>query len=172
MSDLIGYTIQNIEEIDITFPSWATSNGIKAVLEKLTRISLSEEKVTSMTMAGFNFQISGEIMLIGPKNIIFSIGMSKETARNLIAAMTGLDKINITDLDLVDGVSELTNVIGGNVKYRFSGENEDYKMLLPYTIFGDRHRIIHKSKGPIFIRKYNAENIEMIVSGYSLDPNS
>lgn len=158
-----------LEESDINFPSWALSNGIKEILDKMTGIIVTEESVNLEVLREFKEQVSGMVVLVGEKKLIFSVCMSTVTARHIVGGMTNTPNEEVKNADLIDGVSELANIVGGNVRAKLAARGEDYTMLLPFTIIGDNYHVVHKSKTPIFIRKYNAEFVELIVKGYSLD---
>lgn len=166
---MLSYKKENIEESDISFPSWPISTGIRGILDKMTSQKFVEEKVTLLTLEFFKEEFTGVILLVGEPMIVFSVGMSMNSGKNLLMAMTGLPREKQSNQDLVDGVSEIANVVGGDIKARLSAKGTLYTVPLPFTIEGSGHRLIHKSKSPLFIRKYNSEGIEILVQGYSVD---
>lgn len=168
MSNLDDIKVQNTNEDGIVFSSWSFSNDMKEILETMTGIKVTEGNVTPESIKDLNQQVSGVIILVGSKVIMFTISMSRRTAVNLVAAMTGSSTTDIKHPDIIDGVAEIANIVGGKMKAKLSSEGEKYNAVLPYTIMGDNHYIVHKSKATIFSRKYNAESVEFVVSVYAL----
>ncbi|KUO73796.1 MAG: hypothetical protein APF77_17075 [Clostridia bacterium BRH_c25] len=160
--------LRNIEESSQEFSNWYFSNAIKEIIFTMTGMEVAEEKATEETIKDLKEQISGIIMLIGNKRIMISLGMSTYTAKNLVASMTGLESGSLTKEDLVDGAAELANIVAGKIKAKFSVNGERYDILLPYTITGDDHSIIHKNKSAVLIRLYHTENIAVIAKVFFL----
>lgn len=160
--------LQNIEESDQAFSNWFFSNAFKEIIYTMTGMEVSEEKVTEETIKDLKEQISGVIMLIGNKRIMISISMSTYSAKNMVASMTGLKADSLTQEDLVDGAAELANIAAGKVKAKLSSTGEHYDILLPYSIIGDNHSIIHKNKSAVLMRLYHTENIAVMVKVFFL----
>jgi len=153
---------QHIEESDEAFSNWFFSNSIKEIIFTMTGMEVLEEKVSVETIKDLKQEISGVIVLIGNKRIMLSLSMSTYSARSLVASMTGLKPESLTQEDLVDGVAELANIAAGKVKAKLSSNGEHYDILLPYSITGDNHSIIHKNKIAVLIRLYHTENIAVM----------
>ncbi|HYE82409.1 MAG TPA: chemotaxis protein CheX [Clostridia bacterium] len=162
MSNPNQYKSHHIEESDEAFSNWFFSNTMREIIFTMTGMEVIEEKATAETIKDFKEQISGVTMLIGNKRIMISLSMSMYTAKSLIAAMTGLRAENLTQADLADGAAELVNIIAGKVKANLSSTGDHYDILLPYTITGDNHSIIHKNKVAALIRLYHTDNIALI----------
>lgn len=160
--------LQNIEESSRDFSNWYFSNSIKEIIFTMTGMEVAEEKATAETIQDMKEQISGVIMLIGNKRIMISISMSEYTAKNMVASMTGMKSDSLTKEDLVDGAAELVNIVAGKVKAKLSANGEHYDILLPYTITGNDHSIIHKNKSAVLIRLYHTENIAVIAKVFLL----
>jgi chemotaxis protein CheX len=160
--------LQNIEESDQAFSNWFFSNTIKEIIFTMTGLEIIEEKVTEESTQDIKVQISGVILLIGHKRIMISLSMSQFTAKNLVASMTGLKAENLSQEDMVDGVAELANIIAGKVKAKLSSTGEHYDILLPYSITGDNHGIIHKNKTAALIRLDHVEKIASIAKVFFL----
>lgn len=153
---------QHMEESDEAFTNWLFSNTFKEVIFTMTGMEVNEEKVTAETVKDLKEQVSGVIMLIGQKRIMVSLSMSLYTAKNLVASMTGLKPESISQEDLVDGAAELANITAGKVKAKLSTRGEHYDILLPYSITGENHSIVHKNKSSVLMRLYHAGNIAVI----------
>lgn len=160
--------LQNIEESDQAFSNWFFSNTIKEIIFTMTGMEVIEEKVTEETIKDLKEQISGVIILIGHKRIMLSLSMSTYSAQNLVASMTGLKPDSLTQADLVDGAAELVNIVAGKIKAKLSSNGEHYDILLPFSITGDNHSIIHKDKSAALIRLYHTEKVAVLAKVFFL----
>lgn len=160
--------MNNIEESDQNFSNWFFSTTLKEIIFTMTGMEVNEEKATPESIGDFKEQISGVIILVGSKRIMISLSMSVYTAQNLVASMTGLKSGSLKQEDLVDGAAEMANIIAGKVKAKLSTSGEHYDILLPYSIIGDNHRIIHKNKTAALMRLYHTENIAVLARVFLL----
>lgn len=160
--------VNNIEESDQTFPNWFFSTALKEIIFTMTGMEVHEEKATAESLGDLKEEISGVIMLVGSKRIMISLSMSVYTAKNLVASMTGLKSDSLNQEDLVDGAAELVNIIAGKLKAKLTSGGDHYDILLPYSITGDNHSIIHKNKTAVLIRLYHTENIAVIARVFFL----
>lgn len=168
MNNMNQVNLKIIEESDQTFSNWFFSNTIKEIMFTMTGLEVNEEKVTEDSIIDLKEQISGVIMLIGNKRIMISLSMSLFTAKNLVGAMTGLKPEGLSEDDLTDGAAELVNIIAGKIKAKLSSAGEHYDILLPYSILGDNHSIIHKNRTAALLRMYHTEKVAVIAKVFFL----
>ena len=60
--------------------------------------------------------VAGSVGVTGASDCLISLEISEIGARQLAAAMFGLDEDDVSDDDIGDTVGELTNMVGGNIK--------------------------------------------------------
>ena len=60
--------------------------------------------------------------------------------------MTGIEKNDITEEEIYDGVAELVNMVAGRAKTILSGTKYHFSITPPFTIIGQDHFIVHKDK--------------------------
>ncbi|WP_226346437.1 chemotaxis protein CheX [Agilicoccus flavus] len=60
--------------------------------------------------------VAGSVGVTGATDCLISLEISESGARNVAAAMFGLDEADVSDDDIADTIGELTNMVGGNIK--------------------------------------------------------
>ncbi len=160
---------RKLDEIDISFPGWSVANGLTAVIERITGMKMVAEKATEMNTSYFRADFSGAFVLLGERKAMFSIHADRRSAVEIITAMTKLPGHSLDDRDLADGMTELANIVGGDVKARLGVAEGPHIMLLPFAVAGSDHSFLYKTKGPIFIRMLRAGEVTLIIQGHSID---
>ena len=159
-------TIYNHHDVfeEIGLSSWHFSKVIKDIFSKVTGLDMLEEKNTLDISKSFNIQISGIVILTGQKNIMISISMPYKVATILVAYMTDIPQAEIKLEEQSDGIAEITNMIAGQIKAKLSSIGQHYIYMQPFTIVGDNHYILQKSKICSLNIKFRSGAIEMLLS--------
>jgi chemotaxis protein CheX len=118
--------------------------------------------VTFLSIGDLKQQISGAIVISGKKLMMLSLSMSEHTAKGLVSLITGLNQEDLGEEDFIDGVAELVNIVAGKIKAKLNAAGEHYETMLPFTILGDNHHIIHKNKVAALFRLYYTEKIGIL----------
>ncbi len=147
--------------------SFVFSNALKNVIQTMTSIEISETRVINDD-AGDIFQISGVILMVGQKNIMLSLTVSSQMAYTLISFMTGIQREELKVDDLYDGISEITNMVAGEVRAYMSTRGVQLTTFAPFAIAGKQFTFIYKNKIPNIIKQYHSNNEEIKLRVYFL----
>lgn len=60
--------------------------------------------------------VAGSVGVTGATDCLISMEMQDKAARDVAAAMFGMEIAEVSDDDIADAVGELTNMVGGNIK--------------------------------------------------------
>lgn len=150
------------DEIGLT--SWYFSKVVKDTINKVTGLEVLEEKYISESNNTFNNQISSIVILTGEKNLMISISMSFKTATILVAYMTDIPQAEIKLEEQSDGIDEIANMIAGQTKAKLASVGHHYIYMQPFTIVGDNHHILQKSKVSSLNLKFHTGAIEILMS--------
>jgi chemotaxis protein CheX len=164
MSDEVTNNAKN--ELDLS--GFFFSNAFREIIRTMTGLELMEEKMSLEDMKAFKAQISGVIILSGAKSIMLSLSMSLIAASTLISFMIGAQSSELSDEDLIDGVSEIANVVGGKIKTKLSLGGVHYTILTPFTIKGNDHYITQRDKVLLFAKKFHNNDIEILTKVFAL----
>ena len=91
------------------------------------------------------YEISGIIGLSGGVTGCVVVSLSKHIALQMVSALTGEETTEIDD-DSADAIGEITNIIAGNAKKDFPGENTS--ISIPSVVIG-KHRVNYPKGVPI-----------------------
>lgn len=132
----------------------ATVNAFKNQLSttpSLVSVQFSEEH------HDFKGDISGVISVVGEKiNGSFAITFPESTFLKVISKMIGEDYKELTN-DLLDGASELTNIIFGQAKVILNEKNYGLKMAIPTVVSGSGHILSSFCKSQVMVIQFNSE---------------
>lgn len=121
------------------------TTAIRDVIETMTGLCI--EEVLSQEVCKINKgEISGVMLILGERNALMSLTMSKELCTTIISYMTGIEKTDITEEEIYDGAAELVNMVAGRAKAILSGTKYHFNITPPFTIIGQDHFIVHKDK--------------------------
>ncbi|MGK0465199.1 chemotaxis protein CheX [Clostridium sp.] len=121
------------------------TTAIRDVIETMTGLCI-EEDFTREVCTINKGEISGVMLILGERNALMSLTMSKELCTTIISYMTGIEKNDITDEEIYDGAAELVNMVAGRSKAILSGTKYHFSITPPFTIVGQEHFIVHKDK--------------------------
>lgn len=117
----------------------------QAVFDVFSTMTGLEPSVMEQELAGQG-EITGAMMVLGRKNALLSLTMTKENAAMIVSLMTGMISDEIADDDLYDGVTELVNMIAGRAKALLAGTGYHYEITPPLTIVGENHFLVFKKQ--------------------------
>lgn len=143
------------------------NTAIKDVIETMTGLYIEENicKENSLNKG----EISGVMIIVGEKNALMSLTMSKKAASLIIAYMTGISPSDLSDEEVYDGAAELINMIAGRTKALLRGTKYYFNITPPFTIVGDKHFILHKNKILKIMKSYSIEDEELLLQVYYID---
>ncbi len=143
------------------------NTAIKDVIETMTGLYIEENAYKESSLD--KGEISGVMVMVGEKNALMSLTMSKKAASLIIAYMTGILPTDLSDEEVYDGAAELINMIAGRTKALLSGTKYHFNITPPFTIVGDKHFILHKNKILKIIKSYSIEDEEILLQVYYID---
>jgi len=138
-------------------------NSVREVLGTMAGFELMQIALSDAERSSHPAEITGAMLLRGPRDAMLSISTKKITAEVIVAYMTGLLPDEVDTDDLYDGVSELVNLVAGRTKAQLSGHNLHFELSPPLTIVGDGHFIIHKNQVAKISLKYGSGEIELFI---------
>ncbi len=80
--------------------------------------------------------ISGVMDVSGACRGFVAVCFKMETAADIVAALLGQDREDLTPADVADGVYEAVNMIAGGAKAKLSGTPYHFEMSTPLVILG------------------------------------
>jgi chemotaxis protein CheX len=106
-----------------------------------------------------SFEISSIIGLSGNVSGCVVINLSTPVALQLVSALLG-DTVTEIDDDTIDAIGEITNMIAGNAKTDFPGE--DNAISVPSVVTG-KHEVAYPSGIPIIAIPCDTDAGQMVV---------
>ena len=114
-------------------------------------------------------KISGVMLLLGDKKKLATISMSYNTAQNIVSYMTGLDFNDISNEEIYDGAAELVNMVLGRAKVFLVNTEDYFEITPPFTVIGDDHKFIIKTKLNEYNKVFILDDIELFISIFFID---
>ncbi len=99
------------------------------------------EKTTSASAEKGN-QVIASIGLSGSLSSSLVVAASEKTACFLVSKMLG-SAVAAQSQDMIDGMGEMANIIGGLVKTKLSGEVDTINLSLPTVVSGESDLSVH-----------------------------
>lgn len=93
-------------------------------------------------------EITGMMSLLGEKNALLCLNLSKENTAVIVSCMTGILVEELQAEDLYDGIAELVNMVAGRAKALLASTGYHYRLMQPLTVVGENHFIVYKRKTP------------------------
>jgi chemotaxis protein CheX len=144
------------------------TTAIRDVIEIMTGLCIEED--LSQEVCKINKgEISGAMLILGEKNALMSLTMSKELCTTIISYMTGIEKNDITEEEIYDGAAELVNMVAGRAKAILSGTKYHFSITPPFTIIGQDHFIKHKDKIFNITKKYIIDDRSLFLQIYYIN---
>lgn len=138
------------------------TTSIRDVIEVMAGLGV-EEASSQKVCKPIKGEISGVMLILGERNALISLTMSKELCTTIISYMTGTEKDHITDEEIYDGAAELVNMVAGRAKTTLSGTEYHFSITPPFTIIGRDHFIVHKDKILSLTKNYIIEGMELFL---------
>ncbi len=105
----------------------------------------------------YSGDISGIISIVGDKvNGSFVISFTEETFLKVMSKMLGEAFTSLTP-DILDGASEMTNIIFGKSKVPLNEKGFGIKMALPTVVSGKNHHLSSLCNGPVAVVKFESD---------------
>ncbi len=102
--------------------------------------------------------ISGVIGIVSQSFVgSFIISFPEKTFLNIISNMLGKEYRELSK-DMLDGASEITNMIFGQAKVSFNQKGYGIKTAFPSVICGKSHPLSGVTKGPVVVIPFSTEN--------------
>ncbi|RQD70314.1 MAG: chemotaxis protein CheX [Tindallia sp. MSAO_Bac2] len=108
-------------------------------------------------------EISGAMVLLGKKNGMATVTMTRMTASVLVSYMTGIPYYELEDSDLFDGVAEMMNLMAGRAKALLRETEYYFEISPPFTIVGINHHIVHKKQAQLIQKRFVSNDLSFIL---------
>ncbi|MBF0379593.1 MAG: chemotaxis protein CheX [Magnetococcales bacterium] len=149
--------IENSQELDI---SQKLIECLKvSVIDTLSTMAMTETTIINTETAdAFNlsFQIGGLIYLYGNHEGMIAISGDKSVIQFVISNIVYNPEGEMADDDIMDGVSELVNMIAGGMKSK-AGLTTDAKLTPPIAIVGPSCKSQWKTFRPTYVTTFKTE---------------
>lgn len=100
-------------------------------------------------------EVSGLIRLVGGTGGMVGFSCSRSLCESLVSRITGLAKEEILEEDLLDGVMELANMLGGGMKSK--GRVSEVDLSPPVAIVGAHCKALWKTDRPTRVMSFQLE---------------
>jgi len=113
-------------------------------------------------------EISGAMVLLGKKNCMATVTMTRTTASMLVSYMTGIPYYELKNGDLFDGVAEMMNLMAGRAKALLSDSEYHFDISPPFTIVGENHYIVHKKQAKLIQKRFVSNELSFILKVFNV----
>ena len=156
-----GTTTFNSEDVQLL--EKAISSAIINVIATTSGFELNSSEVVLQGNSLQESQIVGLMFLPGNVNALLSITMSNNTASTIVSYMTGIERADLNEEDVQDGVSELVNMIAGSSKSLLKDSKYYFNLTSPLTIVGENRFMTHKGNGNKLYKRFYFGEMEINV---------
>ena len=153
--------MENISSYQKILEKYFTNSMIETI-NIMTGFEICEIIIEHNNLPKNNDYFTGIMILTGKKNFMISISVSKEVGKNLVEAITGIEKNKLLDEDIYDGLMELANIVAGSTKINIQNTEFSYELTYPFIVIGENHKMVHKKNIPITIKKFKGVDVEII----------
>ncbi len=133
--------------------------AVKKLFDTMIEMPFSIGKPTLKKNTAPAYEISGIIGLSGNVSGCVVINLSEKIALAMVSAMMG-EEITVFDDDCTDAVGEIANMIAGNAKTDFPGENNS--ISVPSVVVG-KHKVAYPSGVPIICIPCNTDQGQLVI---------
>lgn len=149
-------------------PSFIFSNALKKSLKTMAELDILETKVTMEDKPMNAEQITGSLLMTGDINVIIQLSMSMTMANTIVSFITRTPRDELTGEDLADGVSELVNMIAGEVRTYMATRGVHFRTFAPFAVIGRQFGFIFKNRIHTITKQYKAINEDILMNIYFL----
>lgn len=111
------------------------------------------EETNSFTLSN---EVGGLVRLFGSVTGMVGVSANRAVNNELVSRITGLGVDDLTQEDLLDGVSELANMICGGMKTK--AQIPDIHLTPPVAIVGSDYTALWKTDRPTLIMTFQLED--------------
>ncbi|MEO5367253.1 MAG: chemotaxis protein CheX [Magnetococcus sp. WYHC-3] len=130
----------------------------KTVYDVMSTMAWSEVSFVGMEeVSGFTLKggVAGMIRMMGEHQGIIGFTTRQHVAGELVSRITGLAASDLENEDLLDGVAELANMIGGGMKSKADIGGVD--LTPPLALVGQEFTAVWKTHLPTFVLTFMLE---------------
>lgn len=134
---------------------------LRAVNDVFTTM-VGQEPCEIKTKPAKRGEITGIMTLLGEKNALLCLNLSKENTAGIVSCMTGILADELQAEDLYDGIAELVNMVAGRAKALLAGTGYHYKLMPPFTVVGEDHFVVYKRKTPQLAMQFTIGGMDLL----------
>lgn len=125
---------------------------VTQVLSTMAWADVNFEGILESDTFALDDEMGGLVRLEGAHNGIVGISSKKRVAEEVVSRITGLSPADLTREDLLDGISELANMVCGGMKTK--AEAPDLDLSSPLAILGTDYMALWKTDQPTQILSF------------------
>ncbi len=125
--------------------------GTKEVFNVMAGIPIKRKSIFLKKDYKMFGEVSGIMGLTGDAMGSVVINFPKQLAIRLISGILGLEKGEISDDDMRDGVGEILNMVAGKAKTLLANTKYHFKLSIPTVVVGHGYEISHPKDTPCIV---------------------
>lgn len=149
-------------------PSFIFSNALKKSLKTMAEMELLETKITMDDTPEHADQITGSLLMTGEINMMIQLTMSMTMANTIVSFITRTPRSELSGEEMADGVSELVNMIAGEVRSYMSTRGVHFKTFAPFAVIGRQFGFVFKNRIHTVTKQFKAINEDILMNIYFL----
>ncbi|MGE5373286.1 MAG: chemotaxis protein CheX [Solirubrobacterales bacterium] len=161
VSAILNQAAENLEE----------KSGIVVNIDSLVQGAADDEIIGRRDAEPLNRtnRITGAMLLPGAHNALLLMSVSKDSAAQITAFMTGLEVGQLSAEDITDGVTELVNLTAGRMRASFYETEYDFKITAPFALVGSDYTLFQKSNVERIFVDFIGAGVVLTLEAYFLD---
>ncbi|MCP3677258.1 MAG: chemotaxis protein CheX [Deltaproteobacteria bacterium] len=139
--------------------------GIRSAVTSLFMMMIGSEPTFKgvREAAGFSLteDVAGVMYLPGERTGMVACGVPEQLARSIVGKMTGIEKDELGEADISDGLAEVVNMLSGSIKTQCP--ELGFTLTPPISLFGTECCVTWKVDHPSIILDYDVEGSDFTV---------
>jgi CheY-specific phosphatase CheX len=149
-------------------PLFIFSNALKKSLKTMAELDILETKITLEDKLINADQITGSLLMTGEINVMIQLSVSMSMANTIVSFITRTPRSELTSEELADGISELVNMIAGEVRTYMANRGVHFRTFAPFAVIGRQFDFIFKNRIHTITKQFKAINDDLLMNIYFL----
>ncbi len=132
------------------------------IMDTVAMLKLKRGKLELRENSTVAYDVSGIIGITGEAVGSIALSFPKKTAIAAVSNFIGEEVLGI-DSDTTDAIGELTNMVAGRAKKRFSERNIKLKISTPNVVVGKNHTIVAPKNTPSIVIPFESDAGELAI---------
>lgn len=153
-----------MQNMDLEKIATLLTYAITDVISTMTGFDVDRDsECSSHENIGAGDAIMGAMAVFGDINGIVILSTDVASSKLMVAHMTGIMPVDLTESDIHDGMAELVNMLVGRIKADLEREDLDITITSPFSIMGRDIDMVFKDRENRLCRRFIAGDVEMIL---------